>query len=108
MYFVIVYAVIMFAVAAAFAVLAVLIAKGNTGLINCYHEERTKDKPTYCRKISGVLWIMAAVLTASGVVSLFGETDAIAISAVIVLAAGMICGIARLFYVQKKYGGGVF
>jgi len=104
----IVYSVILFAAAMAFTVFAILISKGNTNLINCYHEDRTPDKPVYCKKISQALWIMAAVLVVSGAVGLLGETDAIALAAVGVLIVGLICGLYRLFYVQKKYGGGVF
>ena len=41
-------------------------------------------------------------------IGLLGETDSIALAAVGVLIVGIICGLSRLFYVQKKYGGGVF
>ena len=104
----IVYAVIMFAVAAAFAVLAVLIAKGNANLINCYREERVKDKPLYCKKISQALYILAGTLVCSGIIGLFGETDSIVLLGLGVLVVGMLFGVVRLFRVQKKYGGGVF
>lgn len=104
----IVYSIIMFTVAIAFAVFAMLISKGNTNLINCYHEDRTPDKFMYCKKISQALWNMAATLIASGVVSLLGETDGIVLFALGVLIVGIIGGLSRLFYVQKKYGGGVF
>ena len=104
----IIYSVIMLVMAAVFAVFAILISRGNTNLINCYHEDRVTDKPTYCKKFSQSLWLLAAVLIASGVVGLFGETDAIALIAVGVLIVGVVCGICRLFHVQKKYGGGVF
>ena len=104
----IVYSIILFAAAIAFIVFAMLISKGNTNLINCYHEDRTPNKLMYCKKISQALWIMATVLTISGVIGLLGETDSIALAAVGVLIVGIICGLSRLFYVQKKYGGGVF
>lgn len=104
----ILYCVFMFVMAAVFAVLAMLISNGNTNLINCYHEDRVIDKPTYCKKFGQSLWILTAALVASGVVGLFGETDAIALCAVGVLVAGIVYGSSRLFYVQKKYGGGVF
>ena len=42
----VVYSVIMFAATALFTVLAILITKGNASLINCYREERVKDKVT--------------------------------------------------------------
>ena len=104
----IVYSIIMFAGAVAFAVFAILISKGNTNLINCYHEDRVVDKIAYCERFSRSLWVLAAVLTASGLVGLLGETDTVALCAVGVLFVGMIGGISWLVYVQKKYGGGIF
>ena len=103
-----VYSIIMFAATIVFAVFAMLISKGNTNLINCYHEERTPNKQVYCKKIGQALWLMATVLAVSGVMGLFGETDDIALAVVGVLIVGIISGLCVLFCVQKKYGGGVF
>ena len=104
----IVYSIILFAVAMVLAAFAILIFKGNVNLINCYHEDRVTDKQTYCKKLSQALWIMASALMASGVAGLFGETTVIVLSALGVLVFGMLGGLCRMFYVQKKYGGGVF
>ena len=104
----IVYAIIMFVVAAALIVFGVLIYKGNANLINCYREERVKDKALYCKKISQALFILADTLVCSGVVALLAKTDAIVLLSLGVLVAGMIFGVVRLFHIQKKYGGGVF
>ena len=104
----IVYSLIMFAAAIALAVFAVLISRGNVNVINCYYKDRVTDKPLYCKKLSQALWILVAGLLASGIIGLFGETDTIALCAVGLLVASSIAGICRLFYVQKKYGGGVF
>lgn len=104
----IVYSVIMFAATALFIVFAILITKGNTSLINCYREERVKDKPTYCKKIGQSLFIMAAAMLVSGIVSLCSAAETVILIALGVLIAGVLIGIARLFHVQKKYGGGIF
>ena len=104
----IVYSIIMFAAAIAFIVFAILISKGNTNLINCYHEDRTPNKLMYCKKISQALFILADTLVCSGVVALLAKTDAIVLLSLGVLVAGMIFGVVRLFHAQKKYGGGVF
>lgn len=104
----IVYAVLMFAVAAMFVVLGIKIGKGHTNLINCYREEKVKDKTLYCRKFSRVLLALAAVLFISGVIGLLGQSDVIAAVAVAVQVVGMIICSVLLFSVQKKYGGGVF
>ena len=104
----IIYSGIMFVVAAALIVFGVLIAKGNANLINCYREERVKDKALYCKKISQVLFILAGTLVFSGFIGLFGEADSIVLLGLGVLVVGMLFGVVQLFLVQKKYGGGVF
>ena len=104
----IVYTVIMFGCAALFAVFAILIIKGNTTLINCYREDRVKDKSTYCKKIGQSLLIMAAAMLISGIISLFSAAETVILIALGVLIAGVLVGIVRLFHVQKKYGGGIF
>jgi len=104
----IVYSVIMFAATALFIVFAILITKGNASLINCYREERVKDKPTYCKKIGQSLFIMAAAMLVSGIVSLCSAAETVILIALGVLIAGVLIGIVRLFHVQKKYGGGIF
>ncbi len=104
----IVYSVIMFVAAAILAVFAILITKGNASLINCYREERVKDKATYCKKIGQSLFVMAATMLISGIISLFSDAETVILIALGVLIFGTIIGIVRLFQVQKKYGGGIF
>ena len=104
----IVYSVIMFVAAAIFAVFAMLITKGNASLINCYREDRVKDKPTYCKKIGQSLFVMAVTMLISGIISLCSDTETVILIALGVLIAGALMGIVRLFHVQKKYGGGIF
>ena len=104
----IVWYVIMFGGAAVFAVYATLITKGNASLINCYRKERVKDKATYCKKFGQSLFIMAAAMLVSGIISLFSASETVILIALGVLIAGVLIGIVRLFHVQKKYGGGIF
>lgn len=104
----IMYSVIMFGCAALFAVFAILITKGNASLINCYREERVKDKATYCKKFGQSLFIMAAAMLVSGIISLFSASETVIPIALGVLIAGVLIGMTRMFHVQKKYGGGIF
>ena len=104
----IVWYVMMFVAAAVFAVFATLITKGNASLINCYREERVKDKATYCKKFGQSLFIMAATMLISGVISLFNDAETVILIALGVLIAGVLIGMTRMFHVQKKYGGGIF
>ena len=104
----IVWYVIMFGGAAVFAVFAILITKGNASLINCYRKERVKDKATYCKKFGQSLFIMAAAMLVSGIISLFSASETVILIALGVLIAGVLIGMTRMFHVQKKYGGGIF
>ena len=104
----VVYSVIMFAATVLFAVFAILITKGNASLINCYREERVKDKATYCKKIGQSLFVMAVSMLLSGVISLFSATETAILIALGALFVGLLVGIVQLFRVQKKYGGGIF
>lgn len=104
----IVYSVIMFVAAAILAVFAILITKGNASLINCYRKERVKDKATYCKKFGQSLFIMAAAMLVSGIISLFSASETVILIAFGVLIAGVLIGMTRMFHVQKKYGGGIF
>ena len=104
----IVYTIIMFGCTALFTVFAILIIRGNASLINCYREERVKDKPTYCKKIGQSLLVMAATMLVSGIISMFSSAESVVLIALGVLIVGVLVGIVRLFHVQKKYGGGIF
>ena len=80
----IVYSVMMFVVAAALIVFGVLIAKGNANLINCYREERVKDKNLYCKKISqalfsgtGGLFVMETMGSGKILINSFGSIEKI-------------------------------
>ena len=100
----ILYAAILFAVAALFAVLAVRIYKGKTELIHDYHQTKVKDKAGYGRAFGKAMGLLAATMALSGAVSLFAEV----IWALAVLFGGLAFGIAAIIRVQKKFNGGVF
>ncbi len=104
----IVYSVMMLGVAVMLAVLAILIMKGNTSLINCYREERVKDKSAYCVKMGQALLIIGVSIAVSGVIALFSEEKSVIFTTLPITCVGVTIGITRLFHVQKKYGGGMF
>ena len=100
----ILYAVIMLAVAALFGVLAYQIYKGRTELIHDYHQTRVKDKAAYGKSFGKAFFLMAVALGFSGLLAFFTHV-AIALA---VLFLGLALGIAAIIRVQKKYNGGVF
>ena len=100
------YAILMFAVAAVFGLVAVLIYKGRTQLIHDYHQAKVTDQTGYGKAFGKAMAVIAAAMTLSGVIALFGESAMWV--AVAVLTVGMIAGLAAIIRVQKKYNGGVF
>ena len=102
----ILYAIIMFVVAAIFGIVAGQIYQGKTDLIHDYHQTKVKDKAGYGKAFGKAMAVIAVAMALSGVVSLFGETASKI--AVVVLAVGLIAGIVAIIRVQKKYNGGMF
>lgn len=102
----IIYAIIMFATAVLFGILAVQIYKGKTDLIHDYHQSKVTDRAGYGKAFGKAMAVIAGTMALSGGVSLLGEMG-MQIS-VAVLMVGLAVGIFAIFRVQKKYNGGVF
>ena len=101
-----VYAILMFLVAVAFAVVSVAIYKGKTDLIHDYHQTKVTDKSAYGKAFGKALSVLVIAMVLSGVIALFGEPAMW--GAVAVLIVGLIAGFIAIVRVQKKYDGGVF
>ena len=101
-----IYAIIMFVVAAVFGIIAALIFKGKTDLIHSYHQTKVTDKTAYGKAFGKAMAVIAVSMALSGAVSLFGESAMLV--AVAVLLIGLIAGITAIVCVQKKYNVGVF
>ena len=106
----IVYSVILFAVAVLFFILGIAIYQGNTKLIHDYHQTRVKEseRREYGREFAKGMFTICVTLVISGMTALFANNGAIAAASVIVLFAGLIAAIVILAKVQKKYNGGFF
>ena len=102
----VIYAMIMFAVAAVFGVVAVQLYKGKTELIHDYHRNNVTDKAGYGNAFGKAMAVIAAATGLSGAISLFGES--VMWCAVAVLLIGLIAGVLAIIRVQKKYNGGIF
>ena len=103
-----VYAIIMFLVAAAFAAMGIAIYRGKTDLIHDYHQTKVTDKSAYGKAFGKALIGVAMAPLCSGFVGLFGDSDMIAIIAVAVLIIGIGVGIGFIVAVQNKYNKGIF
>ena len=104
----VVYAVIMFLVAALFSVMGILIYRGKTELIHDYHQTKVKDKAAYGKAFGKALLVFAGAMLASGVIALLSDSAVCVIAAVCVLILGMVIGGGCVVVVQQKYNQGIF
>lgn len=95
-------------VSAAFSYLSIMIYKGKTDLINSYHQTKVTDKCAYGKAFGKALSAFAISPLASGIISLFGESDLIGKISMAVLTVGMGVGIVCIAVVQKKFNNGIF
>ena len=102
------YSCILLPVSILFAFLSISIYKGNTKLIHDYHQTNVEDKEAYGKGFGKALGVIAAGIFISGVVGLLGDSDTIAMAAVIVLFFGLFAGLFCIYKVQKKYNSGIF
>ena len=102
------YSCILLPVSILFAFLSISIYKGNTKLIHDYHQTNVEDKEAYGKGFGKALGVIAAGIFISGVVGLLGDSDTIAMAAVIILFAGLFAGLFCIYKVQKKYNSGIF
>lgn len=102
------YSCILLPVSILFAFLSISIYKGNTKLIHDYHQTNVEDKEAYGKGFGKALGVIAAGIFISGIVGLLGDSDIIAMAAVIILFAGLFAGLFCIYKVQKKYNSGIF
>ena len=101
-----VYSIIMFAVAALFLGLGVAVYQGNTKLIHDYHQTKVKEteRKAYGKAFAKGMFAICATLFISGLIALM---DILGVS-LIVLLMGLIVSVVMLAKVQRKYNGGLF
>ena len=102
------YAIIMLLVSALFGWLGIAIYKGKTDLIHDYHQTKVTDRAAYGKAFGKSMLVIALTMFLSGVVSLMGDSETVAIISVAVLGVGLVVGIACIVAVQKKYNKGIF
>ena len=104
----VVYSIIMFLAAAPMIKISIAIYQGKTNLIHDYHQTKVTDKAAYGKAFGRAMFVVSMTLLFSGIISLFGDSEAIATIAVAVLFIGLFIGIAWIVAVQKKYNKGIF
>ena len=102
------YSIIMFLAAAPMIKVSIAIYQGKTSLIHDYHQTRVTDRAAYGKAFGKAMFVVSMSLLLSGIIGLFGVSEAIAMIAVAVLFIGLFIGIAWIIAVQKKYNKGVF
>ena len=103
------YAVLMWAIAALFLLLGLLIYHRKTGLIHEYHRERVRseDMAAYGRAFSTGLFALAGTLVLSGIVSLLWTLPGAVTASLVVLFVGLAASFAILWRVQRRFYGGM-
>ena len=102
------YSIIMFLAAVPMIHVSIGIYRGKTGLIHDYHQTKVTDKAAYGKAFGKAMFVISVSLLLSGIIGLFGASEAIAMFAVAVLFIGLFIGIAWIVAVQRKYNKGVF
>ena len=102
------YSIIMFLTAVPMGAVSLAIYRGKTDLIHDYHQTKVTDPAAYGKAFGKAMLIVSAALFLSGVIGLFGDSEMVAMTAVAVLFAGLLIGIACIIAVQKKYNNGIF
>ena len=100
----VIYALIMFLCAGLILPLGIQIFRGNISLIQVYHRARVKKPLAYAKAFGAAMLALSAVLALSGAAALLKLTW----PAVLIAVAGTAGCIAALYFIQKKYNGGVF
>ena len=104
----ILYSIIMFLVGALMGGIGIAIYHGKTNLIHDYHQTKVTDKVAYGKAFGKAMLVIALAMLFSGIISLFGDSEKVAIFSVAALFIGLTIGIACIIAVQKKYNNGIF
>ena len=102
------YSIMMFLAAVPMVIICIAIYQGKTNLIHGYHQTKVADKAAYGKAFGKAMFVISISLLLSGIIGLFGASEAVAMIAVAVLFIGLFIGIAWIVAVQKKYNKGVF
>ena len=104
----IILAIILLAAAVLFFAVGTSIYRGNKRLIHDYHYTRVPEQElrAYFRSFAKVMFLISGVLIVDAALCLRGE-QAFAL-VLIILAVGAAVSLALVYFVQKKYNGGVF
>ena len=102
------YSVILFLAAVPMIKISIAIYQGKTCLIHDYHQTKVTDRAAYGKAFGKAMFVVSMSLLLSGIISLFGDSEVIAMIALAVLFVGLFIGIAGIIAVQKKYNHGIF
>ena len=104
----ILYSIILFAVAIPMIFISIAIYRGKTNLIHDYHQTKVTDSAAYGKAFGKAMFIIPLSMILSAAVGLLGDSDAVAMGATAVLLAGLFVGTVCIVIVQSKYNKGVF
>ena len=99
-------AVIMFVAAVLVLIFAIEMRKGNTKLIQDYHQSRVKRKEflEYSSAFANSLFVMSGTLALTAIIGLFGYLG----QSIIVFVVGLVVTLVIIYRAQKKHNDGTF
>ena len=96
------YSILMFAFAILILIVALLVYRGNYGLIRTYYAAKMKDKKAYFRAVGKAIALTAVAPVLSGVVALFGDlSETIWPFLVLIVSVAIL-----LFFIAKRFKKG--
>ena len=102
------YSIIIFLAALPMLGISIAIYRGKTDLIHDYHQTKVTDKSAYGKAFGKAMLLVSSSMFLSGIISLFGDSEKLAMVSVGVLFIGIVIGIVAIVAVQIKYNKGVF
>ena len=102
------YSIITFLAAVPMIIISIAIYQGKTNLIHDYHQTKVADKAAYGKAFGKAMFVVSTALLISGIISLSGDSEVIAMIAISALFIGLFIGIAWIIAVQIKYNKGIF
>ncbi|MBE5781518.1 MAG: DUF3784 domain-containing protein [Clostridiales bacterium] len=99
----ILFSIILWAVALALFIIGYLVFGGREGLIHSYHTNKVKDHGGYCKAMGKALLLLSLLLILCGVLALVLPAQWVTVAVFVCLMVGVI----PIILVQKRFNGSI-
>ena len=98
----IVYATILFVLAAILLISGSLLYKGNLNSMRANHQRMVKDKASYGKAMGKAVFVMGVPQVLAGVIALLGEITVVVILTVVISVGGFLAGLFCMLKVEDR------